>query len=351
MPTPWSQYLQPANAPALYGACRQRCRSSFDDQRANISRVFEATRPSGVACLGAGALNDIPYDVMVHAGARIHLVDWVPGSVDAGIDLSIIQTQKDGNPSCLYCRPPPTAPEQYCRNFERPEAGSSAVCKNFRPSAGCPTRCEAFERSDRPRVYYQDVTGGFADAFGRSVLGELHGVRSWRQALECATALVERLGPLQQTHVSIPDSSVDLVTSSMVVSQFEHEPYDYFARQVAEMLGPPAPGEERKLRSALESLRSTLLVNQVRRHCREIARILAPGGRCYMAFEIFHPVPNATHGFLVTGASQALETIGEHFHFNFDIIPEDRLLMRFETPDAPSLACSLVLEPKAVVSG
>ncbi len=70
-----------------------------------------------------------------------------------------------------------------------------------------------------------------------------------------------------------------------------------------------------------------------------------------MAFEIFHPVPNAAHWFLVTGASEALATIGEHFHFNFDIIPVDRLLTRFETPDAPSLACSLVLEPRAVVGG
>lgn len=147
-------------------------------------------------------------------------------------------------------------------------------------------------------------------------------------------------------HISIPDGNVEFVTSFLVVSQFDHEPYNYLTSQAAEMIGPPTQREERVMHDSMELLRSILLGSQVERHCREIRRILAPGRCCYMVFELFHVVPAGKHWFLVDGASRTLDVIARHFHFDFDMIPEDRLETRFQSSDTPSLVCSFVLQPK-----
>ncbi|MCH8252101.1 MAG: hypothetical protein IID36_06590 [Planctomycetes bacterium] len=345
MQVTWDDYLSISNAHGRFQDCRRRCERSFEHHRANIKCAVEVTKPKTVACLGAGVLSDIPYDAIVRSGASLHLVDWVRGSIDAGVDMSIIHTDEGGTPHCLYCSPTIECPRSFCRRFE-PATSDAAVCRSFVPIQGQPMRCGAFERGEQPKVHYQDVTAGYASEFGREILGELRGVSSWKQAFARAAGLVERIGRAAEC-TAIADSSVDLVTSSMVVSQFDHEPYDYFANRTAEMLGPPTAKEEKQLRPTLASLRRTLLANQVTRHCREIRRILAPGGYCYMSFEMYHRLPEDPHWFLVDGMADALETLGRHFHFNFDIIPRGDSLARFETGDSPSLVCSFMLAPKA----
>ena len=88
-----------------------RFREAFEEQRTNITPVFEAKSPKVIACLGAGVLNDIPYDLFVRSGARVHLVDWMPSSIEAGIDRSIIDVGENGCPRCAYCDPSVECPE------------------------------------------------------------------------------------------------------------------------------------------------------------------------------------------------------------------------------------------------
>ncbi len=339
----WDEYLKVSNACDTFLGCFRGCRSAFEQHRRDIRRAVEVTRPKAIACLGAGVLNDIPYEFMVQSGASIHLVDWVPGSVEAGVDLSIIQTGEDGKPSCVYCDPTVACPETYCGHYQASSAPTSTVCRSFVQVPGLPARCAAFEKGAQPSVYYEDVTAGYATEFGREILSELHHVESWKQAFARAMGLATRIGQ-HRTQTTIADSSVQLVTSSMVISQFDHEPYEYFARRAAELLGPPTAKEEEQLLPAMKALHELLRRRQVTRHCEEIRRILAPEDYCYMSFEMFHVVPSAAHWFLVEGMATALEIVGRHFLFNFDIIPHHETMTRFQAGDTPSLVFSSMLE-------
>ena len=341
MSVSWNEYLKLGHVGDKVNECRRKCRPSFEQHRTNIQRAIEATHPKTIACLGAGALNDIPYEFMVRSGANIHLVDWIAGSIDAGIDQSIVQTGRDGRPRCIYCSPAVPCPEVYCRRYQ-PSGSTTSVCRNFSEMPGHPLRCAAFEKSERPSVHCEDVTAGYASKFGREILDQLEGVRTWRQAFARATALAGSIRN-HRCCTAIDDGSVDLVTSSMVITQFDHEPYDYFAHRTADRLGPPATDEETRLMPLMNSLRATLFTEQVTHHCKEIRRLLAPGGHCYMSFEVFHVVPATTQWFLVEGIPQAWEIIGRSFLFDFDILPGHEVFTRFQTGDTPSLVFSVML--------
>ena len=129
----------------------------------------------------------------------------------------------------------------------------------------------------------------------------------------------------------------------MVMSQFDQEPDDYFAHQAADLLGPPTAKEEKQLLPVMKALHEVLLRRQVEQHCEEIRRILAPDGYCYMSFEMFHVVPAAAQWFLVEGMAKALEIVGRHFLFDFDLIPHHQPMTRFQTGDTPSLVFSFML--------
>lgn len=342
MSVTWDEYLSVPDAPGKFGECRTQCHASYLEQRKRIERLIEATKPETVACLGAGGLNDIPYATLIRSGAAIQLVDWVPGSIDAGIDLSIIQTDEDGAPRCVYCDPTVQGPERYCRHFHD-SSPRSRVCEQYRPVSQTDDRCAVYERGEEPSVHYEDATAGYASAFGRCIFDELQTVRTWKQAFARAWDVADRVRR-HRTSLSIKDASVQLVTSSMIVSQFEHEPYGFFARRAADRLGPPSVDVEQRLASAMESLRSTLFASQVERHCQEIKRILTPDGYCYMSFEFFHAMPGRPHWFMVQGVATAMEIISQHFTFNFDNITESELVTRFQTGDEPSMVLSMVLQ-------
>ena len=276
MPVTWDQYLSVTDAPGKFRECRRQCQASFLEQRKRIERLIEVTAPKTVACLGAGALNDIPYATLIRSGATVHLVDWVPGSIEAGIGLSIIQTDDDGSPRCLYCEPTMQTPQRYCRHVFDSKPGGR-VCEQYRPVSETDPQCGAFERGEEPSIHYEDATAGYASEFGRCIEGELQTVRSWKQAFARAADVADRVRR-HRTIMTIQDASIQLVTSSLVVSQFDHEPYNFFALRTADRLGPPSADVEQRLAPAMESLRATLFAAQVEGHCQEIKRILAPEG-------------------------------------------------------------------------
>lgn len=349
MPIGWDDYLKVSNTSGKYFECRQRCRTRFEQFRKNIQCAVEATKPQVIACLGAGVLNDIPLESMVQSGATVHLVDWIPGSIDVGIDLSIIHTNENSKPCCIYCSPAIDCPDSYCSSYKQ-ASPTSTVCRSFVPVSEPQLRCGSFVRGEQPSVHYEDITSGFATTFGQEILSELDGIRTWKQAFTRAESLANRMSH-HKTCTPIADSSVDLVTSSMVMSQFDHEPYGYFAHRAADLLGPPSASEEKRLLPIMNSLRRMLLVNQVTPHCEEITRMLAPDGYCYMSFEIFHEELASRQWFIVDGMPRALEIIGDYFLFNFDILPHHEPMTRFQTDNTPSLVFSFMLSAKQAGGG
>ena len=345
MLTPWNDYLAVSDPEAAFDACHSRCRGTFLRQREIIAGVVEAMRPKTVACLGSGLLNDIPYRRLVRAGATLHLVDWLPGIAEAGVARSIIELGEGGGPACVYCALGNDRARAHCRRFTPPASPAAGVCDQFRPTPEPPLACLSFDRGEQPECHAEDATGGYASAFAAQVRDGLEGARTWKKAFAGA-ATAAKTARRRRTPLSIADGSVDLVTSSMLISQFEHEPYRYFSRQAVKRLGPPATGEERRLAPVMDSLRTTLIGDQIERHCDEIERILAPGGRCFMSFEAFQRGPAGGRWFLVEEMHAALGRLARRFDFDFELIGEADMVLRSDTAEDPALVYAFVLAPK-----
>ena len=340
----WDDYMAVSDATEKFVACRRERRSAFEQQRETLRRIVEATSPKVAVCLGAGVLNDIPYAELIRSGATVHLVDWLAGAVETGVSLSIISFDSD-QPQCIYCDPDRLRPEAFCSNYKQPGGSNVAVCGRFVLCPGDPPTCEAFATGEFPKIHREDVTGGYASRFGRAVTDELRTVRNWAEAFSKATRLARRLDKVHD-RLPIDDDSADLVTSSMVISQFAHEPYEFFSRRTAEQIGPPRADKEQQLLPAMEKLRSTLFVGQVRQHCQEIDRMLSPDGVCYLSFEMFHAVPSSETWFLVEGVAKVLEVLDESFLFCCDLIPESQSIQRFQVGQSPSMVFSLALRSR-----
>lgn len=342
--TSWHDYL--ATVPAeRYRDCRHRQEAAFASQKRLLDRVCRELRPRTVACLGAGVLNDIPYAALVRAGATISLVDWLPDAIRTGLASSIVEAAAGGAFSCVFCSLGDDEARAYCQHFEGDRDSGSNVCANFELGQGEPPSCAAFALGERPAVLGEDVTGGYASAFAETIEAGLAAAESWRQAFSRAAGVAKK-AMRRRRNLDIPDGSIDLVTSSMLISQFESEPYAYFSRQAEARLGRMSLGEEDRLRPAMERLRSTLLAEQIRRHCDEIERILAPDGRCFMSFEMFHFDAGTGRWFLVREMHRALAYLADRFVFEFDVIGDGDSVCRFQNGDEGSLVYSFLLAPQ-----
>ncbi len=350
MATSWEDYIGAPAARAASAECRAVCAGAFQPLRRILERLIEAQRPRSVACLGAGVLNDIPFPELVRLGAEIHLVDWIPGIVDTGLAQSIIDRDTDGVPNCAFCALGDGEAPPWCRGFAGgfsggptgEPSGERGVCAAFEPGGGEAPVCKAYERGDRPRVHTQDATGGYASAFAHAAPDAARTAETWRQAIRHGVAAARR-GRHGRAHLDIPDASIDLVTSSMVMSQFEHEPYGYFSRQVAARLGPPSARDERRLAQPLAALRDELVVNQLEGHLDEVERIMAPDGRLFAAFELFHHDAADGGSFLVPEMHRALDILGRRFAFDFDLLPARDTVIEMRIGAVPSVVHAFVL--------
>ncbi|NQU71672.1 MAG: hypothetical protein HQ514_14045, partial [Rhodospirillales bacterium] len=350
----WEDYIKGPSDQAAIQGYRVLSEGAFRPLRRVLANVVKTCEPSSIACLGAGVLNDIPFDQLVLSGASIHLVDLIPGIVDTGIGQSVLidrdvdDADKDGygtDDACVFCALGAARATKWCKRFNGARSESTGICGSFTPVGGDAKGCLSYERSELPNVHYQDVTGGYATAFGHAALEATETANSWKQAFGLATAAAKRLRNRRE-RLDIADGSIDLVTSSMLLSQFEHEPYDYFSRQVAARLGPPSAREENRLQRTLEKLKDDLLLNQIDAHCEEVARILAPEGRFFVAFELFHYHPARDAWFMVPEMHAALGRLARHFDFDFTALPPTDSIVTFKLGEASSVVLNFLMRHK-----
>lgn len=346
MPTAWDEYLQPPEAAQDLARCYRDCRGAFEAQRRIIQRIFVATAPKTIVCMGAGLLNDIPFRSFVRSGATLHLVDWVPGIIDTGIARSAIDSGPGGLPDCVFCALDGSRAREYCRGFKSSGEDGAHVCDSFEPLAGNNKMCAAYARGEEPSTYDDDATGDTAAAFARAIPSELDAAKSWREAFSRALTLARRV---KRHHLSlgIPDNVADLAISSMLISQFSFEPYEFFSKCAADRLGPPHDKEERRLHGRMEELRSILFTSAVEHHAQEVARLLGPEGRWFVSFELFHRRPDGQGWFLVEDMHKVLAMLARRFDFDFDPFSDGDFSFTYGGEERKSVVVCFLAKAKA----
>lgn len=342
----WEGYLKSNQS---QDKCRQKCASAFSGQRTRIRNLFLDRLPKSVVCMGSGYLNDIPIEDFVKRGCKIVLVDWVR-DLSRNAYLQDIVQKKDGDYQCLICQAGYNS-QDFCANYhfhdERDPDNSPHYCDRFQPSDGEMPQCVQFVLGSTPEFLEEDVTQGvageFAGQMARIMLNAKNPKMAFKKALQVVRSLhrVERLLPIE-------DHSVDMVTSSMVVSQFDFEPYGFMEKNLAIQFGVEnILAQEKTLLPYMNDLRDRLFKVMVDHHFREIHRILHPEGRAYYSSETFQQMGDTGRWFPVKGSTQALEILEKYFWFDFSNSPDLPPSERIQMYKKGSVVESHVLIPKA----
>lgn len=340
----WGDYLRAPLNPEQFSRSRATYHRPMRVHRGLMERLARQYHPSRIACLGAGFLNDLPIEAFIQEADALYLVDWIPGISREGFAGSIIES-RDENFHCLLCdgRIPP---EKYCGAFRPPIRVPEQVCASFEPVAGMEHLCALYAPGGQPKFLEADITLGRASGFARRLESLVAKGKTLRQVFQRALAEGKRCARIEE-EIEIPADSIDLVTASMVVSQFDHEPYAFFARLLAEKFGVEKVLEsEEQLRPMVEQLRSLLFLIQAEGLVREMYRIVnKTQGRVFFSVEVFRSLNGEDRYFLVHEIPRAMETIAEYFQFEFQSIPAEETVTTFSQNEGTSIVQSFVLRP------
>lgn len=339
----WEDYLQAPLDPEMLSNCSMRSELMLQEQRGILRHLAEVLQPRRVACLGSGYLNDIPIDALV-PGRELYLVDWIPAISEAGIVNRLI-TEGDGSYACLLCDER-CDPKQYCEAYSGTSESRNMICGNFQPVEEPTLHCASYIPGPEFHFIISDVTLGRADWFGKRAHQWVHQAKTPQQAVKKAISECRRYHGLDAT-LPIPTGGIDLVTSSLVISQFDHEPYGYFSKVLRQHFsGPRLASRIALLEPLIEQLRSELFAIQVEAHIQELYRIVEKRhGRVYLSVETFRSVPGEDQFFLVHDIPQALEVMGEYFHFDYNLLPPEQSLRISPSGEGNSLVQGFVLSP------
>ena len=338
----WDSYLDaPLDEDKLL---QPGCNSAFEGQRQHIEQLLRRFKPSRVACLGSGYLNDLPIESLFEVADETFFIDWLPNVSRLGLGRKIIQRSQVGA-RCVFCEF--NCPERFCRAFSGPMRETARVCTAFSAPEDSATECMNYDPGDEPRFVCADVTSGRASRFGRRIFGVVQRSDSPKQAFkrairecrQCADAL---------DPIPVQSGAFDFVTSSLVASQFSSEPYGYFAHLIEQKFGRETlQAKEHVLLPLMEELRSELFRVQIEGHCAEIFRLLDKDqGRAYLSVELFRSLPDGNDFFLVHESPQLLDSLSRHFFFDFVSILAENSVRSHVMGKGTSIVQSFVLRPK-----
>lgn len=343
----WDSYVQTAIGANEIERCRRMQGTALEDQREILQRIFADLQPRRIACLGAGGLNDIPIGQFLMGGGEVYLVDWVSGISQQGFRAELIG-RVDGQYNCTICDER-CDPARFCTGFREPVRVSGTVCDSFELIERPYPHCAAYEPGLEPYFITADITQGRASAFARRAEKIVPSARTIEQSLQKGLSEVRRCASVQE-EIEIPSGSIDLVTSSMVVSQFDHEPYTYFSKLLVDVFGTEQVlRKESKVLHLVHRLRGELFRVLMEGHAREMHRILDKvHGKAYLSVELFRSLPGERDSyFLVHEITQALDVLNEYFHFDFTPIPSEQALRKHAIGDGNSIILCLMMTPIA----
>lgn len=339
----WNSYL----SPGLDGSSVQdkfnTYNEGFSQHRETITCMINMLQPSSVAILGSGFLNDIPVSDLVQQNRDIYFVDWIDDISQLGMSRSIIHKEDDGGYSCLFCSHC-TGPE-YCRNFTDVVEGEN-VCSEFEAEEHSHDACKKYQPTEQPKFIKADITAGVGRSFSEKIEKRLNNCKTVKDAILKASAIIDNF---EYRPIPVATDSIELATSSMVLSQFDFEPYSYFTNLLIDRFGKEEiVRHEAKLTPLLETLRDKLFLAQVESHIKEMYRIIKKDlkPRIYLSAELFHSQPGTNQYFLVHQMPMALELIGKYFYFDFDQPFPDDALIKSQVGEAWSVTQCYLLTPK-----
>ena len=339
----WDSYLSPGLDNSTVQDKFTPYKEGFSQHRESISRMIELLAPNSIAILGSGFLNDVPLPDLLQTNRDIYFVDWIENISQLGMARSIIHKNEQETYSCLFCSNS-TGPE-YCSNFTGIVEGKQ-VCSGFRPAQDSYDACKNYVPTEQPRFIKADITAGVGRSFSGKIEKRLNNCKTVKDAILKASSITDNF---DYQPIPIAANSIELATSSMVLSQFDFEPYSYFTNLLIARFGSEEiKRHESKLTPLLETLRDKLFLAQVESHIKEMYRIIKKDlrPRIYLSAELFQSYPGTDHYFLVHHMPKALELIGKYFYFDFNQSSPDAALIKSKVGEAWSVTQCYVLTPK-----
>ncbi|WP_455221197.1 hypothetical protein [Kaarinaea lacus] len=343
----WNTYIIRDMEQSVSRANFCACEQAFAEHKQNIANLVHLLAPESIAILGAGYLNDIPFDDLVEEGRNIYLVDWLDSAPRIGVSRALLSEVEEDHYNCLFCKV--SAGSAFCKNFTGEFIGDG-VCTAFEPVEQPFLTCKQYEPASEPRYVKADITGGVARSFASKIEKQIKSCKTAKDAFIKAIACADRY---HYSPIPVEDNAMDLVTSSMVLSQFDYEPYTYFATLLEQRFArEQLEKHESKLLPLMEKLRSRLFALQVEIHTREMHRIVKKDGkaRVYLSAELFRSYPDSDKYFLVQDMAVALETLDKYFFFSFDELSGDNILRKSKLGEGVSINQCYCLIPKPEIS-
>lgn len=346
MKTDWHTYIKTPVDARLGQAYNAFCQEMFDDQRRIIHHLIDTYQPKRIACMGSGYLNDIPIKVLFTARRETYLIDWIDNISREGVKNRII-SYKNGNHECLFCHH--HLADKYCSNYSGVLSEEDQTCQAFSLVDEPVFACTNYKPGSLPNYVSHDVTNGHATNFAKRAEKIVSNSRTPKEAFVKAINLC-RKSPHSINPIPIESDSIDLVTSSMVVSQFDNEPYVYFSKLLARQFGrQQLEKHQEKLVPLMEELRTLLFSLQVQGHVSELYRLVNKyNGKIYFSVELFRSLLQKPGHFLVQGIPTVLDILRKYFYFEFDAIPPESALRSSSAGQGTSIIQNHVLTPKEV---
>ncbi len=343
----WNSYLENYSANKILQGGFLPCEQAFSNHREIISKLIDTLSPNTIAILGSGYLNDIPLVDLVENNRKLYLVDWIDYLSKIGVSKSIVCKDENNCHNCLFCKT--HTAKQYCKNFTG-EFLEKGVCTGFEPVDEPFITCKNYEPASEPSFIKADITGGVSRDFASKIRNSIRSCKTPKDAFLKAISISDKLN---YEPMPVEDNSIELVTSSMVLSQFDVEPYSYFSTVLEERYGyDEIVKHTSKLMPLMERLRTKLFTLQVEFHVKEMYRIVKKDkkSRIYVSAELFRSYPNVDQFFVVQDMPKAMEIMDKYFFYEFGDILEGKVLKKVELGNGVSINQSYVLAPKPEVN-
>lgn len=339
----WNSYLSPGIDDSTVQDEFNSYKQGFSHHRETIAQMIDMLAPDRIVILGSGFLNDVPVSDIVPKSRDVYFVDWIENISQLGMSRSIIHRDDEGHFNCLFCSN--CTGSEYCSNFSGVIAGKN-VCSEFQAAEESFAICKNYQPANQPKFIKADITAGVGRSFSEKIEKRLNKCKTVKEAILKASAITDNF---DYQAIPVETDSVELATSSMVLSQFDFEPYSYFTNLLTNCFGlEEIKRHESKLAPLLETLRDKLFITQVESHIKEMYRIIKKDlkPRIYLSAELFHSHPSIDQYFLVHHMPKALEIISKYFYFDFNQPFPDNALIKSPVGEAWSVTQCYLLTPR-----